>query len=276
VNGSALIGVAITPLVFGAIIDLLDWPAAFLIAACVTLVLTLVWYVLVGSDSENLKRGDGDIEGTDNQAEYHTPWWFLLKNRGLILLTLSYGAVNYFQYLFFYWMDYYFHTVLKLPESRSRAYAAIPPLAMAVGMPLGGWLTDRLEDAFGPRRGRKIIPMAGMLAGAGLLMLGVYASDPAWIVTWFALALGAVGTAEGAFWVTAIELGRRRGGSSAAILNTGGNAGGMLAPFLTPWIGQLYGWGYAVGLGAMISLLGVLFWLGIEIGESSLESRKDF
>jgi MFS transporter, ACS family, D-galactonate transporter len=276
VNGSALIGVAITPLVFGALIDLLDWPAAFLIAASVTLVLALVWYVFVGTASEQLQPGDGDTQGTDNQAGDHSPWWNLLKNRGLLLLTLSYGAVNYFQYLFFYWMNYYFQTVLELPESRSRAYAAIPPLAMAVGMPLGGWLTDRLEDAFGPRRGRKIMPMVGMLSGAGLLILGVFARDPAWIVTWFALALGAVGTAEGAFWVTAIELGVRRGGSSAALLNTGGNAGGMLAPILTPWIGQLYDWGYAVGLGAMICLLGVLFWLGIEIGESSVESRKDF
>jgi len=275
VNGSALIGVAITPVVFGALIDRLGWPAAFLIAACVTLVLSLVWYVFAGTDREQQERGDGDGDGTDNQAEDHSPWWILLKNRSLVLLTLSYGAVNYFQYLFFYWMNYYFQTVLKLPAPRSRAYAAIPPLAMALGMPLGGWLTDRLEHVFGPRRGRKVVPMVGMLAGAGLLILGIFARDPAWIVTWFALALGAVGTAEGAFWVTAIEIGRQRGGSSAAFLNTGGNAGGMLAPALTPLIGQLYGWGYAVGLGAMISVLGVLFWLGIEIGESTVEARQD-
>ena len=196
-NGSALIGVAITPLVFGAFIDLLDWPAAFLIAACVTLVLSLVWYVLVGTDSEKLQRGDGDTEGTDHQAGDHSPWWILLKNRGLLLLTLSYGAVNYFQYLFFYWMNYYFQTVLELPESKSRAYAAIPPLAMAVGMPLGGWLTDRLEAAFGPRRGRKIMPMVGMLSGAGLLMLGVSARDPAWIVTWFRAGSGRGGNSRG-------------------------------------------------------------------------------
>jgi len=276
VNGSALIGVAITPLAFGALIDLLDWPAAFLITAGLTVILALVWYVSEGMDNEQPQPSDADTAGTDNQAGDHFPWWFLLKNRGLLLLTLSYGAVSYFQYLFFYWMNYYFKTVLQLPESRSRAYAAIPPLAMAVGMPLGGWLTDRLEHLFGPRRGRKIMPMFGMLSGAGLLMLGVFASDPAWIVTWFALALGAVGTAEGAFWVTAIELGVRRGGSSAAILNTGGNAGGTLAPYLTPWIGQRYGWGYAVGLGAMISLLGVFLWLGIEIGKSSADSREDF
>ena len=117
--------------------------------------------------------------------------------------------------------------------------------------------------------------MVGMLSGAALLTLGVLASDPAWIVTWFALALGAVGTTEGTFWVTAIELGGRRGGSSAAIFNTGGNLGGMLAPVLTPWIGERYGWGYAVGLGAMICLLGVVFWLGIEVGERPAEPRKD-
>ena len=275
VNGSALIGVAITPLVFGALIDRVDWPAAFLIAACVTLALAAVWYVFVGTEHEQRPRGDGDTEPHGKEAGELLSWWSLLKDRGLLLLTISYGAVNYFQYLFFYWMNYYFRTVLELPVTRSRAYAAIPPLAMAVGMPLGGWLTDRLEIVFGRRRGRKIVPMAGMLSGAGLLMLGVLARDPVWIVTWFALALGAVGTAEGAFWVTAIEIGGRRGGSSAAILNTGGNAGGMLAPFLTPRVGQLYGWGYAVGLGAMISLVGVLFWLGVDIDESSVESRKD-
>ena len=275
VNGSALIGVAITPLVFGALIDRLDWPAAFVLAAVVTLALALVWYVFVGTDEDGPQGGDTAAERTRNLIDDSTSWWTLLRIPGLLLLTLSYGAVNYFQYLFFYWMNYYFQTVLELPESRSRAYAAIPPLAMAVGMPLGGWLTDRLEGVFGTRRGRKIMPMFGMLSGAGLLVLGILARDPAWIVTWFALALGAVGTAEGAFWVTAIELGGRRGGSSAAILNTGGNAGGMLAPVLTPWIGQLYGWGYAVGLGALISLFGVLLWLGIEIGAKPEQTRND-
>jgi MFS family permease len=133
-------------------------------------------------------------------------------------------------------------------------------------MPLGGWLSDRLERAAGTGRSRRIVPMAGMAAGAGLLALGVFASEPLWIVTWFALALGAVGTAEGPFWVTAVELGGRRRGSSAALFNTGGNAGGMLAPVVTPWVGQNHGWGYAVGLGALICLAGVAFWLGVETG----------
>ena len=103
----------------------------------------------------------------------------LLGHRSLILLTLSYAAVNYFQYLFFYWMNYYFQTVLALPEATSRSYAAIPPLAMAAGMPLGGWLSDRLERASGTLRTRRVVPMAGMTAGALLLILGAFARSPA-------------------------------------------------------------------------------------------------
>jgi MFS transporter, ACS family, D-galactonate transporter len=106
--------------------------------------------------------------------------------------------------------------------------------------------------------------MTGMAVGSGLLVLGVLATQPAWIVTWFALALGAVGMSEGPFWVTAIDLGGRRGGSSAAFFNTGGNIGGLLAPFLTPRVGRHFGWGFAVALGALVCLAGVLLWLGVD------------
>jgi ACS family D-galactonate transporter-like MFS transporter len=184
---------------------------------------------------------------------------------------LSYGTVGYFQYLFFYWMNFYFQTVLKLPEGTSRKYAAIPPLAMAAGMPLGGWLSDRLERASGSVRTRRIVPMAGMTAGALLLILGAFSQSPEWIVFWFALALGAVGAAEGPFWATVVELGGRRGGSAAALFNTGGNAGGLLAPIVTPLVGQYLGWGYAVGLGGVICLLGVILWFWIDPAEQPLE-----
>src|SRR5262249_31697270 len=151
-------------------------------------------------------------------------------NRSLALLTLSYSAVGYFEYLFYFWMHHYFDEELKVGEHQSRYYASILYLAMAVGMPLGGWLSDRLQVRCGYRLGRVLVPVAGMIGSAALLLLGVLAKDPVWIVTWFALAMAAVGATEGPFWATAIDLGGRRGGTSAGIFNTGGNAGGILAP----------------------------------------------
>jgi ACS family glucarate transporter-like MFS transporter len=102
-----------------------------------------------------------------------------------------------------------------------------------------------------------------MVIGAVLLGLGVLAKDPFWIVVWFALSHGAIGASEGPFWATAVEIGGVKGGTTAAICNTGGNLGGMLAPILTPWISSQWGWGAGIGLGGIICFLGALCWCGV-------------
>jgi ACS family D-galactonate transporter-like MFS transporter len=263
VNGGALLGIALTPMVFGTLIDRFDWPRAFLIAAGITALVGLFWsfYARERTPLEDVpENATLESEIASNPGD----WFDLLRHRSLLLLTISYGTIGYFQYMFFYWMNYYFETVLHLDVETSRFYAAIPPLAMAVGMPLGGWIADHMEHSRGRSWGRKVVTMVGMSMGAALLIAGVYAHEPMWIVAWFALALGAVGMAEGPSWATAIDLGGRRGGSAAALFNTGGNAGGILAPIITPWIGQRLDWGYAVALGSLICVFGVSLWFWVD------------
>jgi nitrate/nitrite transporter NarK len=55
-------------------------------------------------------------------------------------------------------------------------------------------------------------------------------------VIWLALALASVGAAEAPTWTTAVEVGGPDGGTATAIVNTGGNLGGFIAPFLTPLV----------------------------------------
>ena len=268
VNGSALLGIAATPPWFGALINRVNWPVAFLVLAGLTVVVAFAWmiYASDGPEERKLVAEEPLPEAVSNDTG---AWYQLLRCRSLVLLTLAYAAVSYFQYLFFYWMSYYFETVLKLPAVQSHNYAALPPLAMAIGMPLGGWLSDRLERARGSPASRRVVPMAGLAAGAFFLLCGVLARAPEWIVVWFALALLAVGMAEGPSWATAIELGGSRGGSAGAVLNFGGNAGGFLAPIVTPWVGQFLGWSYAVALGGLVCLAGVVLWIGIDPAEKA-------
>jgi dipeptide/tripeptide permease len=102
-----------------------------------------------------------------------------------------------------------------------------------------------------------------MLGGAVLLGGGLLATEPGWIAVWFALALAAVGATEGPMWATALELGGRRRATAAGLFNTGGNAGGVLAPVVTPLVSNAFGWQWGIGLGSLVCLAGVCLWLWI-------------
>jgi hypothetical protein len=82
-------------------------------------------------------------------------------------------------------------------------------------------------------------------------------------VVFFTLALGSLGLSEAAFWQTAIEVGGPRGGSAAAVMNTGGNGIGFLAPVITPLMARFFGWQAGIALGAVVCLLGAVCWLWI-------------
>ena len=77
---------------------------------------------------------------------------------------------------------------------------------------------------------------------------------------------------EGAFWTTAVELGGPRGGTAAAICNTGGNGIGLLAPIITPWLGASLGWLSGIAVGAGVIVFGALLWLWIDPEEGVARS----
>ena len=212
----------------GFLIDWFDWPQAFLILAVGTALLTIVWALYATDRPEQhpavnapereliaVDRPPGPSVAT-SQPDRWSGWLRLLRNRSLVFLTLGYAAVNYFEYLFYFWMDYYFEDQLKLSAGVRRNYSFVLFLTMAAGMMCGGHLSDRLVRVYGYRTGRAIIPVAGMLLAAAFLLLGITVERPEWVVACFSIALGAAGGVEAPTWTTAVELGGRRGGTAAA------------------------------------------------------------
>ncbi len=278
VQGSASLGIASTPLVVGALILWFDWPQAFLILAVGTSLLTIVWALYATDRPEQhpaVNAAECGLIAVDRPPEQPAAgrggWVRLLRNRSLVCLTLSYAAVGYFEYLFFFWTNHYFKEQLQLPAEVRQAYTTVVYLAMAVGMVCGGWVSDRLVRAYGPRAGRAIVPVVGMLAGAAFLLLGLAVTEPEWVVACFAVALGGVGSAEAPVWTTAAELGGRRGGTAAGICNTGGNLGGLISPTLTPLVANWFGWPAGVALGSAVCVGGVLLWWWIDPRERVAE-----
>jgi ACS family glucarate transporter-like MFS transporter len=291
VNGAAPVGTACTFFGFGILIDRFDWPTAFVLTGILTVFMGVVWMLYArdypqqhpGVNPAELRTIAGDEEARKNASLVlrsgdiaRSPGWLawlsLLRNRSLVLLTVSYAAVGYAEYLFNFWTEYYFESVLDLGKDRSRLYSTILYLAMAAGMGLGGLLSDRLLRAWGYRWGRAAVPIGGMLMSAILVLVGLGVHSASVTVFCFALSLAALGACEGPCWATAIELGGRRGGTAAGIFNTGGNLGGLIAPTLTPWVSSRFGWGWGIALGGIACLLGVGLWLGVDPGERLPES----
>jgi MFS family permease len=276
ITGAALLGIASTHVVFGKLIDWFDWPGAFLLMAVVTAAVGLLWMIYGPPRSAAVE----EVVAVRDPAAYASAGGIMagaIRYKNLILLTLSYGAVGYFQYLFFYWVHHYFSEVLKVGEDRSRFYAGIPTLAMAVGMPFGGWLSDRLFQRFGWRVARSGLVATAMTTSAVLLWFGAAARDPVWSIVWLSLSFGVMGMAEGPFWVTAVEVGGKRGGLSAAIFNTGGNGIGLIAPIATPFISDDLGLGWQAGISvaSIVCLAGAACWFWIDQGTGDTTQLDD-
>ncbi len=271
VTAGALVGIALTYPVFGFLMDRFDWPMGFVISGAALLIWASAWTFLAADNPERHSATNAAERALIAEGRA-TPkpvaasvgdMIELIQNRRLILITLSYGAVGYFQYLFFYWMSFYFEDVLKLSAVDSRQAAMIVSLASAVGMIAGGWLADFLCRRIGQYVGCLTMAVVGMGACAGFGWLGVEATDPDRVVLFFSLALGSLGLCEAIFWTTAPLLAPRNGGLACALLNTGGNGMGLLAPIVTPVIADVYGWKTAIALACGVSFVGGLLWLGI-------------
>ncbi len=255
ITGSALLGIAAAPFVFGTLMDHYGWQNAFRVTGVITGALALCWLVVTSAPSHRAAR---QRLASEAQGSASFPEWRLFSKPSIILLTLAYGTVGYIEDLFYFWTEHYFLDVLHLDKTRSRAYTTVLYVAMAFGMFAGGWIGDRLCRSFGLRAGRIWLPVGGLVGGVALVGLALAVDSPEQKTTFFALALAAVGLCEGPIWTTAVELGGRRGGLSGSIVNAGGNLGGMPAPALTPRIGNAFGWNWAIAVVVPICLVGGL------------------
>src|SRR5207237_3365122 len=127
VTAGALVGIAVTYPLFGALMDWLGWQWAFVASGGALALFAVLWLALSADDPAGhpwanaaeraLAAGGGAPPRTRAGLR---DFLRLFRNRGLVLLTLSYGAVGYVQYMFFYWIEYYFKNVLGLPTDESR------------------------------------------------------------------------------------------------------------------------------------------------------------
>ncbi|MBL8209894.1 MAG: MFS transporter, partial [Bryobacterales bacterium] len=236
----------------------LGWRYSFVAAGGAGMLLSILWLLSV-RDGGRVPRPAGGAH-----VAPATNWGSLLGNPNLRWLILGYAAIDYFQYIFVYWLYYYLGEVRKLPQADIAFYATMPFVAWFLMMPTGGWIADYLSARRGLKFGLRTVTITCLAMASICLIAALSAEDTNVLVALLSLALGFAAAADVPFWSAAVSLGGRQAGAAGGLMNTGGNLGGALAPILTPYLATHYGWSAGLYAGAAIAVIGVIAWLRID------------
>ncbi len=249
VASGAGLGSALSPILCVPLVNRFGWRSAFLLAGTVSVLFGLVWYMLARDKNEH--------SGPAPRAD----WKALLRNRNLMLLTIGFTALDYFEYIFFYWTFYYFGEIRKLPAAESAAYTTALYVTWLVLTPLGGKTSDWLSARYGRTNGLRMAAMGFLSLSAVMLFFGAGMEETMPAVILICLSFGFASCADVNFWAATIEYAGTQAGAAGGIMNAGGNLGGAIAPILTPVIAAKYGWAAGLYVGSLMAMVGVVVWI---------------
>jgi len=191
-------------------------------------------------------------------------WGMVLRDRNLLLVTVSYFCSNYVFYFFFNWLYIYLVDVRGFEALKGGTFAAAPWIAGAVGATLGGLVCDRISKRFGFRWGPRVASVVGLtLAGIFIIAAGAAVSPQAAVV-FLCLCLAAQQFTDSAAWAAAMMIGGRHAAAACGVLNTGGNVVGGIGALLVPISARALGWPAALGIASLFALVGAAVWFWIE------------
>ncbi len=270
-NAGLAFGAAATGPLVGWLVVSAGWRQSFLLTSPLALALAGVWWWYYRDQpAEHPHVGAAELAYiTGGRAEADTApaepgaWRRVLRDRNVLLLTLSYFCSNYLFYFFFNWLVIYLVESRQLTLLEGGWYAAAPWMTGAVGAVIGGAITDRLTRRHGATRGSRWPALLSM-AGAGLLILLVPAAPSALTaVILLSLCLGLQQFSDPIYWAATIAVAGRDAGSACGILNTGGNIVGGVGALLVPVTVATLGWPAALGTAAGFAIVGAALWLWI-------------
>ncbi|MFQ5983828.1 MAG: MFS transporter, partial [Woeseiaceae bacterium] len=154
---------------------LITAPTAFLVAA------VYCWYVTNDpKDHPRISAAELSLIKSDRPPAEAGPekgaWKVALKNRNVLLITISYFFMNYVFYLFFSWFFFYLVDVKGFSATDAGMLTAAQWILGAVGATVGGFVCDLLVRRLGIRLGPRYLTMTALILSAVFLYVGA-ASD---------------------------------------------------------------------------------------------------
>ena len=277
----AWLGSAITPPIISALLTSVGWRGA-LAAVCIPSLLVLVWWRYDASDrpAEHPAVGPDELadlaEGARDPEERMSVARIIrvLVDRQVLLITASYFLMNYVFYLVTFWSFLFLRQERHMTTLESGWLASLPFLTAALAGVVGGQWSDSLIARFGARWGTRILPLIALPCAGLFLWLTGGASTTTLAVAGLCLSFGWCELIEGPYWSATMRLAPTDSMAATAVLNTGGNLGGVVA---TPAIAALsasHQWQAIFALGAATSLGAAALWFWVDAARPGVHSAE--
>lgn len=255
------VGGALGTAAMGILLPTVGWRAAFVLFAIPGLVFAVVFYLwfrdrpeehpAVNDEERALIRGELETNGEPGkpQAKPEKPsqadaaerrlsfgqWlWALFAIGNLCGQQVFRGAA----YIFFAsWFATFLRETRGVSDMTVGVLNSLPLLAVVIGSPAGGILSDWVLALTGSRRlSRQGVAMTGMLSCAALVVASYFITDAVWAV--LAISAGSFFAAFGGpcAYAATIDMGGRHAPTVFSTMNMLGNFGAALFPAAVPYL----------------------------------------
>lgn len=252
------LGPAVAPPLAVAIIGTWGWHSIFYIFGLLGFIIIPLWLYAVKNGPEEDNRitqkeldyiKSGQQETSVDAGDEKVGISSIFKNPNTWLLALAYFTFLCTFYGLMTWLPSYLVKARGFALVKMGIFAGLPFLTLGVAQPIGGWISDKLLNG---RRKMQVI-VANLIAAP--VLYGVISAETEQGAMAALVCAGFImGLAFGPFWAMPMECVKRKfSGTSSAVMNTGGNIGGIVSPIV---IGYLVGGsGYNAAFTYMVAAL---------------------
>jgi sugar phosphate permease len=275
---------SIVPLLGVAIMTAWGWRSIFHIFGTIGIVWAIGWWVMYRERPEQHKRVNaaeaayirdgaptttpatakaavaGD-PGAQAKKKADIPWKLILTCPATYILGIAWSAYTYTAYFFWYWMPTYLLEFRHISLKNMGYLAPLPLFAGAVGVVVGGIITDYAYKKTGnlkwSRRGICIVAMLG----SALFAIPAGTMDKAVpVVICLILCNFFVSLCSAATWAVSIDIAGGYAGSVSAIMNMIAQLAGSLSAIIFGMLVQRGYWVAPFYLTSAVTITSALLW----------------
>ena len=261
----------LTPLVVAGLAGLLDWRAIFILFGFIGVLWAVAWHYWFRDEPREHSAVPAEerdmIESTRGISAGHPAgsWTAVFSTPTVWPLCVQAFANSYGFYFFITWLPTYLGQMHGMKGAQLAIFSGLPLLLSVIADLVGGEGSDKLARTMSLRRARKTFGTGGyILAGASIFLATQMTSGFAaglFIAIGGACSMLTLAPA----WATAVDVGGRHAGVTAATMNTVGQVGGILSPIALAYLVDATGnWNVPLLVLAGVYGMAAIAWLLID------------